>query len=96
MENLEEILSELPEIVADKLQDWRMKTLERERVEAILYLKFKGDGEKRTQDELKAMVKEDGGRYQAVLNEIKAESAYNLVYERLLCAKKKASLRTAF
>lgn len=98
MENLEQVLSDLPEKVASKLEAWRMSTLNREKTEAILYLRFKGatDGQKRTSDEIKAMIREDGERYQAVLAEIKAESAYNLANETLMCAKKKASLRTAF
>lgn len=96
MENLEELLSELPDRVSSALENWRMKTLLREKCEAMLYLKFKGGGEKRTSEEIKAMVRDDGGRYEAVLEEIKAESAYNLANETLMCAKKKASLRTAF
>ena len=70
-------------------------TLEREKCEALLFLKFRA-GEKRTVDEIKALVRSDGGRYQAVLNELTAESEYTRLYERLLAAKRRASLRTAY
>jgi len=38
----------------------------------------------------------DCDKDQAVLNEITAESDYTRIYERLLAAKRRASLRTAF
>jgi hypothetical protein len=89
-------LDKLPDLVAQALEVWRMATLEREKTEALLYLQFKGKGDKRTADELKAMVRSDSSRYEAVLKEIRAESDYTRLYERLLSFKKQASLRTAF
>jgi hypothetical protein len=94
--DIDRTLNETPDLIANALETWRMATLEREKIEALLYLQFKGDGEKRTADELKAMVRSDGSRYRVVLDEIKAESEYTRLYERLLAAKKAASLRTAF
>ena len=93
---IEQNLDELPDAVANALERWRMASLQREKLEALLYLRFKADAGKRTSDELKAMVKADGGHYSASLAEIKAEIEYNRLYERLLSTKKLASLRTAF
>jgi hypothetical protein len=70
--------------------------LEREKVEALLYVEFKGSEEKRTATDLKALIQSDGKRYAAVLDEIKAEATYTRVYEKLMCVKKQAALRTAF
>lgn len=96
-EGLEQQLEELPDIVADALLKWRTATLEREKTEALLYLRFRAGGEeKRTTEEIKALVRSDDGRYSAVLEESKAESDYERVKERLLCKKKLSDLRTAF
>jgi hypothetical protein len=94
--DLEESLEQLPDKVASSLLKWRKATLERERIEAILYLQYKAGVEKRTQDEIKALVRQDGGRYQSVLDEAVAESEHTRLNERLMCAKKEASMRTAF
>ena len=94
--DLEAGLEKLPDEVADALLRWRLATLDREKTEALIYLKFKGEGEKRTADELKMMVRADSGRYAAVLREVRAESDYTRLYERLMSFKKSASLRTAF
>ena len=93
---IEQSLDELPEQVADALQAWRLASLEREKLEALLYLKFKAGEGKRTSDEIKAMVRSDGERYAASLTELKAEVQYQRLYERLLSVKRLASLRTAF
>lgn len=93
---IEHDLSTLPDLVADALQAWRIATLEREKIEGLLYLQFKGGEEKRTTDELKALVRSDGGRYMAVLAELKAEANYTRLLEKLYSSKKAASLRTAF
>lgn len=92
----EKQLEDLPDRVADALQAWRIASLEREKLEALLYMRFKGSGEKRTSDEIKAMVRSDALRYEASLKEIGAEVNYNRLYERLMSVKKVASLRTAF
>lgn len=89
-------LEKLPDQVADSLLSWRRATLEREKLEAILFLRFKGGEFKRTGSEIEAMVQSDGGRFEACLNEAKAESEYNRLNERLLSFKKLASLRVAF
>ena len=93
--SLENDLETLPDEVATALQLWRISTLDRERTEAILHARFKAE-EERTATEVKALINASPERYQAVLNEIKAESEYTRLYERLMGAKKLASLRTAF
>lgn len=95
-ENLEHQLESLPDIVAKSLLDWRVATLDREKIEALLYARFKGLNDDLKASDLKSMINADPERYQAVLNEIKAESEYQRLYEKLLGAKKLASLRTAF
>lgn len=93
---LEEALEKLPEIVSQCLLNWRKATLDRERIEATLYLVFRGDNPERTATELKALINKSDERYEAVLAEISFESIYNAKNETLLAAKKLASLRTAF
>lgn len=93
---LEQALFNLPDQVADALVKWRTASLERERAEAKLYLHFKSEGDKRTSDEIKAMVRSDSGRYEVVLKEIEAEVEYNRLNDRLLSFKKMASLRVAY
>lgn len=92
---LEGQLDALPDQVAAFLETWRKMTLERERCEALLYARFKGEDKDRSATEIKEMIKADASRYQAVLNEIKAEAQYIKVYETLMSIKKKASLRVA-
>ncbi len=90
-----ETLTDLPDLVADSLETWRIATLNRERAEALLFLRFRAEQD-RTVQEIKSLVNSDPERYEAVLNEIKTESLYNRLYEKLLSAKKIASLRTAY
>lgn len=94
--DIDQALETLPDQVADALTAWRMATLEREKTEALLHLKFKGEDKERTATEIKAMVQSSGARDIAVVKEIKAEGQYTLLMERLMAAKKRASLRTAF
>jgi len=95
-ENIEAVLESMPDVVASALQDWRIATLDREKVEALLYAATKAQDSDKSAAEIKAIINANPDRYQAVLNEIKAESQYVRLYERLLSAKKRASLRTAF
>ncbi len=94
--DLEKDLEELPERVATALLEWRMKTLERERTDALLYAQFKGQDKGFTATDIKAMINGDQSHYNAVLEEIKAESNYKRIDETLMGKKKLASLRTAF
>lgn len=94
--DLEKALSELPDQVAASLQEWRVATLTRQKVDALLYAKFKLNDEKRTATDLKYLVSADEDHFKATLEEIEKESAYTRVYERLLSIKKAASLRVAF
>jgi len=94
--DLETQLGELPDRVAQALLNWRKKTLDKERTEGLLFLRFKGEDKGRTSDEVKAMVRSNDERYQAVLEEIKAESEYQSLYEHLMAAKRLSGLRTAY
>ena len=94
-QDLEKQLSELPDTVATAQENWGIKKLEREKVEALLHMTFKAKGGFTVAD-IKAATNADGGRYMAMLEEIKAEAQYNRVYEQLMSVKKLASLRTAF
>ena len=93
--DLESALENLPDQIADALTKWRKATLEREKIEGLLYARLKGE-DKRTGDEIKALIKSDPDRYAAVLVELTAESNYTRLYERLLSFKKLADHRTAF
>ena len=95
-QSLEEALDNLPDKVADELIKWRTATLEREKVESLLYLKFKGEDGGRTATEIKALVNSSDERYKANLAEAQAEANYERLYEGLMAAKKKADLRTAY
>ncbi len=93
---IEQELIDLPEMVADSLLKWRTKTLEREKTDALLYLRFKAGEPGRTATEIKALINSSEGHFSANLEEAKAESRYTFLNEKLMAAKKVASLRTAF
>ena len=95
-DDLDKSLEDLPDKVADALEAWRRATLEREKTEALLHLRFKADEVKHTQDDLKAFIRASEERFEACLTELKAEAAYERLYERLLSFKKRADLRTAY
>lgn len=94
--NLESDLEQLPDLIAKALLDWRLMTLEREKCEALLYLKFKGEDQERSATEIRELVRSNEDRYKKVLSELKAEANYVRLYERLLASKKLCDLRTAF
>jgi hypothetical protein len=94
--DIEKSLEELPDQIASALEWWRKATLDREKCEALLYLREKGLDKERSATEIKALVHSDDLRYSRVLDEIKAEAEYNRLYESLMAAKKRADLRTAF
>lgn len=94
--DIEQALNELPDQVADALEKWRIATLDREKCEALLYAGIKGEDKGKTATEIRADINASQARYESVLEEIKAESNYQRLYEKLLAAKRKASLRTAF
>jgi len=93
---IEEILESYPDLCADAMERWKVAELECQKIEALRYLEYKASGNKKTSDELKAMVRVDPGVYQASLAEIQAEVEYNRLYEKLMSAKKISSLRTAY
>ena len=95
-QDTEAILLNFPDLVADALIKWREATLAREKTEALLYLSFKGQDTDRSATEIKAMINSSESRFKDVLTEIQAEGEYNRLYEKLLGAKKIASLRTAY
>ncbi len=94
--DIEEQLSTLPDRVAEALEQWRIASLDREKIEALLFASIKGQNTELSATEIKSRIHADLNRYESVLHEIKAESNYTRLYERLLSAKKRASLRTAF
>jgi hypothetical protein len=94
--DIEASLQELPDVVAKCLLNWRKATLDRERLEATLYLNFKAEWENLTATELKAKVNASQERYEACLSEVSMESIYQAKNETLLSMKKLAGLRTAF
>ena len=96
MENIEELLSELPEKVAIALQVWRLRTLERKRIEAVLYLRHKGEDPKMTKDEINAHIELDAERHQKMLEEIMAETKYKELSDEQMAVKKKASIRVQY
>lgn len=92
--DLEEMMNSLPDKVAEALIVWRTATLDREKMEALVYASTKATNDKLTATEIKSFINSNPQRYEAVLKEIKAESDYTRVYERLLSVKKIASLRS--
>ena len=94
--DIESDLDQLPDKVAEALQLWRVATLNREKMEAVLYAGFKGNDPNRSATEIKACINASDSRYNSVLEEIKCECEYQRLYEKLLSAKKRASLRVAF
>jgi secreted Zn-dependent insulinase-like peptidase len=95
-QDIDNALETLPDLVAEELMKWRIATLEREKVEALLYARFKGEDKERTATEIKALIHANGMRYAAVLEEIKSEAGYERIYEKLMSSKKRADLRNAF
>lgn len=93
---IEKAITELPDLVAHRLHDWMVAKLDREKTEALLHMEHKATESKKTTEDLKALVRSDQRRYEAMMNEIKAETEYKRLYEKLLSAKKLADLRTAF
>lgn len=94
-----EVLGKYPDKTADALEKWKRATLERKRVGSKLYLELKAKaagGEKTTVKELEMMVESNDEHYKMCLDEIMAESDYQKCYEKLMSAKKMASIRAAF
>ncbi len=96
MDNIEETLLELPDKVADALEKWETATLNREKVDALLFAMIKGRDEKKSATEIKMEIAGHPEHYESVLSEIKAHSNYIRLYEQLLAGKRRASLRTAY
>lgn len=96
MDNIEETLTALPDKVADALEVWEIATLDREKIDALLFAMIKGRDEKKSATEIKMEIQGHPEHYQSVLHEIKAHAQYTRLYEQLLAGKRRASLRTAF
>lgn len=92
-EGIEQQLNDLPDLVAQALEEWGMKKLEREKIEALLHMSFKASDLRLTIADIKAAINADGKRYQAMIEEIKSEAQYKRLYEQLMSAKKISSLR---
>ncbi|MBK6881280.1 MAG: hypothetical protein IPN65_03910 [Elusimicrobia bacterium] len=95
---LEGELSSLPDLVADALAVWKKAEADKRREAARLYLMFKAKlaGRETTATELRAMVDNDEGYYIMCLDCVTAESAHVRLYEKLMAAKRAASMRAAF
>lgn len=95
---INEILIEYPDKVADAERQWKISRLERERVEGMVYFRLKAETaeQKVTEKWLELKVRIDTEVHKLKLDEIIAESNYNRLYEKLMSAKKMASLRAAF
>jgi len=93
-----EILGTYPDKTAEALERWKLATLERERHGSKLYLELKAmaAGEKGTVKELEMKVESDDKYYGLRMGEIKAEAEHMKAYEKLMAAKKMASIRAGF
>lgn len=100
MENFDIVkaLEDLPAVVGDAFEAWRIAEVNAERVYAREYLENKAvaAGSKKTVAEIEAMVKAGDAYYLALMESIKAEANYMKVKERLYAAKKLAEMRTSF
>lgn len=96
MDNIEQVLQELPDKVAEALEKWEISTLLRERTDALLFARIKAEGENKSAIEIKMEIQAHYEHYDAVLSEIKAHAEYTRLYEQLLAGKRRASLRAAF
>ncbi len=94
-----EVLGTYPDRTATALERWKTATLERKRIASKFYLEAKAraaGGEKLTVKELEMMVERDDAHYKACLEEIMGEADHIRCYEKLMAAKKMASLRAGF
>lgn len=94
--NIETILDNYPEAVAKAKAQWQKAGLDREKVEAGLFIRYRLENPQSTATEIKALINNSNDRYEAVLQEISFEMAYNALYETLMAAKVDAKLRTAY
>lgn len=95
---IEAAMETLPDVVGDALYNFKSAIIDKERLCAKTFLEFKARsaGEKITVAEIEAMVKADVDCYKAALHEVERESEYVKWNEKLMAAKKLASLRSAF
>lgn len=97
-EQINDMMVELPDKVAEAEVEFKRIRLERERIEALAYFRLKAElaHEKVTEKWLENKVRVDDEVHQAKLDEIVSEGEYNRLYEKLMSIKKVASLRTAY
>lgn len=97
-EEIVDVMDRYPDQVADALELFKKAGIEKERLHAKTFLEIKARsaGEKITIAEIEAMVKADLECYKAALYEVEMESLYMKFYEKLMAAKKQASMRAAF
>jgi hypothetical protein len=97
---IEKQLEELPDKVADALLVWRKCTIERETVEARLFVEKKkfalSGGGPAGDDYIKSLVRSEDSRRDACECEAAAEAMHQRLYERLMGAKRSAAVRAAF
>lgn len=95
---INDILTDFPDLIAKAESDWKTAKVERERIEALAYFRLKAEcaGAKVTEAWLANKVLVDDDVHRAKLDEIVKEAEHSRLYEKLMCAKKIAQLRTAF
>lgn len=95
---LNRILTDFPDLIATAEAEFKKARVERERLEALAYFRLKVETAeiKVTEKWLENKVRTDDEVHKAKLDEIVKESEYNRLYEKLMCAKKMAALRTAY
>lgn len=96
--DINDILTDFPDLIAKAESDWKTAKVERERIEALAYFRLKAEcaGAKVTEAWLTNKVRVDDEVHKAKLDEIVRESEYNRLYERLMSCKRLAQLRSAF
>ena len=95
-QDLEQELTELPEIIEKAKIGWLIAKLEREKVDALIHNEIKLRNPELTATELKALVIIEEKHEKAVMKEIVADAYYEKCYENLMIKKKICDLRTAF
>jgi hypothetical protein len=94
--DLEEALATLPDRVADALLIWRTATAAKKKLVGDLFVKMKSVHSDMSSTEIKTRISASKELFEAEMKEVSAEAEHTRLNERLMAAKKLASLRTAF
>jgi hypothetical protein len=90
------MLSTYPDKIAVAYQVYQTAEAEVRRMRGKVYLELKALHPDHKETHLKSMVENNEKVYTAQMAAIQAEAEHNRLYEKLMCAKKLASLRAAF